>query len=103
MKRNVAFVEGLGWYDQTVAYEDLETAISAETTAVYVDIAGNGKLRSRVHHHFVDNLKYSTGVGMTNWETPPIGLKLPGPKAAFFFAPAQAQKRLRDWGPAQFQ
>ncbi|MEM7345613.1 MAG: DUF2855 family protein, partial [Chloroflexota bacterium] len=57
--RNVAFVEGLGCYDQVVAYDDV-AGISAETKAAYIDIAGNGQLRSTVHHHFTDNLVHSS-------------------------------------------
>ena len=100
---NVAFVEGLGCYDRVVAYEDVEADISAETTIAYIDIAGNGKLRSRVHHHFTDNIKYSGAVGASHWETPPWGRGLPGIQPTFFFAPSQVQKRNRDWGRQQFQ
>ncbi|MEM7535252.1 MAG: DUF2855 family protein [Chloroflexota bacterium] len=98
---NVAFVEGLGWYDQVVAYDDV-TEISAETKAAYIDIAGNGQLRSTVHHHFTDTLVHSSAVGVSHWEKPAFGTELPGARSTLFFAPAQAQKRLKEWGPAQF-
>ena len=99
--RHVAFVEGLGCYDQVVAYDEV-TGISAETKAAYIDIAGNGQIRSAVHHHFTDNLVHSSAVGMAHWEQPAWGKGLPGAPSTFFFAPDQAQKRLKAWGPAQF-
>ncbi len=98
---HVAFVEGLGCYDQVVAYDEV-SEISAKTKVVYVDIAGNGQIRSTVHHHFTDNLVHSSAVGMAHWENPAWGKGLPGAQATFFFAPAQAQKRLKAWGSAQF-
>ena len=99
---NMAVVEGLGCYDQVVAYDDV-TEISPETKAAYIDIAGNGELRSTVHHHFTDNLVHSSAVGISHWENPASGSRnLPGARSTFFFAPAQAQKRLKEWGPAQF-
>lgn len=97
---NAAFVEGLGCYDQVVAYEDLET-LPREPT-VFVDMAGNAGLRARVHQHYADTLAYSCSVGATHWEQARLGdnAPLPGPKPTLFFAPSQIQKRAKEWGPA---
>lgn len=101
-KRNVAYVESLGCYAKVVAYEDIET-LDATVPSAFVDIAGDAKVRARIHKHFNDALKYSCAVGATHWQdgsTAPE--KLAGPAPQFFFAPAQIQKRIEDWGAQGF-
>jgi hypothetical protein len=66
---------------------------------VFVDMAGEGKLLSRVHHHWRDQLKHSCIVGATHWEQRATQHQLPGAKPQFFFAPTQVGKRRKDWGP----
>ena len=100
-KRNVAYVESLGCYARVVAYEDIET-LDAATPSVFVDIAGDAGVRARVHAHFDGALKYSCAVGATHWQEGGGGGKLAGPEPQFFFAPAQIQKRIADWGTAGF-
>ncbi len=101
-KRNVAYVESLGCYARVVAYEDIET-LDASVASVFVDIAGDAGVRARIHAHFDDALKYSCSVGATHWqEGSGGGEKLAGPEPQFFFAPAQIQKRIGDWGGAGF-
>lgn len=95
---NVAFCEGLDIYDRVIAYTDVET-LDAAVPTVFIDMAGDGGLTTRLHHHFGENMKASIGVGLTHWQAgrPPEGL--PGAKPEFFFAPAQIAKRQADWGP----
>ena len=99
---NVAFVEGLGCYDQVLAYDQL-ASLPADQPVVYVDMAGNGQLRSNLHHHFQDNMKYSCAVGGTHWDELGGASNLPGARPALFFAPAQIKKRMADWGPGGVQ
>lgn len=95
---NVTFVEGLGLYDKVLTYDAAETLDAAVPTA-YVDMAGDAALRSRLHHHFGEQMKASITVGATHWQaTGPEG-DLPGAKPQFFFAPGQIAKRQADWGP----
>lgn len=97
--RNVAFVEGLGTYDRTVAYEAVESL--ERGPAAFVDVAGDPAVRLAVHAHFGDRLVHSMAVGMTHWEE--LGAEvgeLPGPRPAFFFAPDRVAKRSKDWGRA---
>lgn len=95
---NKAFTEGLGLYDQVLTYEAAEQLDAAVPTA-YVDMAGDAALRSRLHHHFGEQMKASITVGATHWQaTGPEGV-LPGAKPQFFFAPGQIAKRQSDWGP----
>jgi len=94
---NQAFCEAVGYYDQVVTY-DAVAALPADAPTVYVDMAGDGKLLSAVHHHFAGQLKYSCIIGATHWENRATQHQLPGAKPQFFFAPTQVQKRTRDWG-----
>ena len=97
--RNVGFVESLGIYARTVAYDAIETLERGPTT--FVDIAGDADVRQAVHSHLGDELVHSMAVGMTHWEgMTPGGAELPGPQPQFFFAPTRVSKRAGDWGRA---
>jgi Protein of unknown function (DUF2855) len=100
--RNKEFVEGLGIYDRTVTYDEIEAL--GDGPATYVDIAGDGAVRQAVHTHFGDNLAYSMTVGVTHWEELGSGQgDLPGPTPTFFFAPTRVEKRSAEWGPAELE
>ncbi len=94
---NMEFVRTLGFYDQVVSYDAIDRLDNAVPT-VYVDMAGSMEVRSRIHHHFGDVLKYSCAVGASHWDAFGQGVTLPGPAPSLFFAPAQANKRSIDWG-----
>ncbi len=97
--RNVEFVEGLGIYDRTVAYDAIGSLERGPAT--FVDIAGDGEVRQAVHSRFGDELVHSVAVGMTHWEDLGAGGgELPGPQPTFFFAPDRVTMRGRDWGRA---
>jgi hypothetical protein len=81
---NVAFTESLGCYHRVVTYDQV-ASLAAE-------------VRSDLHHHFGDNMKYSCAVGGTHWEQREGGTRLPGARPTLFFAPAQIKKRMADWG-----
>lgn len=95
---NVAFTESLGCYHRVLTYDQVGT-LPNEMPVVYVDMAGNGKVRSALHHHFGDNMKYSCAVGGTHWDRREGEGRLPGARPTLFFAPAQIKKRSVDWGP----
>ncbi len=99
---NVSFVEGLGCYDRVVVYDQIES-LAGDRATLFVDMAGNGAVTGAVHGHFGDHLKHSCRVGATHWEAAPGPASLPGPSPAFFFAPAQGQKRSEEWGPGGLQ
>nr|WP_295110975.1 DUF2855 family protein [uncultured Caulobacter sp.] len=104
--RNKAFVEGLGFYDEVVLYDDL-AASPIEGPAAFVDFAGDAAVLGAVHNRFADELKASILVGGTHWEAPKGtmggGGALPGPQPAFFFAPDRVAKRQKDWAPGEFE
>jgi len=93
---NVEFVESLGVYDKVVPYEEIGSL--PKEPAVYVDMAGNAKVRTAVHEHFGDELKHDAVVGTTHREELGGAKGLPGPKPKFFFAPSRLKKRTEDWG-----
>ncbi|TDI62568.1 MAG: DUF2855 family protein [Alphaproteobacteria bacterium] len=102
-KTNMAFVEGLGCYDKVVAYGDIDS-LDASTPSMMVDMSGNAKVISDVHHHFGDALKYNCLVGGTHWEDIKLDHgEMPGAKPIGFFAPDQFTKRAKDWGGAVLQ
>lgn len=103
---NVGFTQALGCYDEVLAYDALPASLDTATTAVYVDFSGSAGLRRTVHEAFGDRLTYSCSVGGTHWEE--LAAKggnrdLPGPRPTLFFAPAQAGKRIEQWGAAGLQ
>jgi len=100
--RSVEFVEGLGIYSRTVAYDAIETLERGPAT--FVDIAGDGSVRHAVHSHYGDALIHSMAVGATHWEGLGSGApELPGPTPTLFFAPDRVVKRTKDWGRAELE
>jgi hypothetical protein len=101
--RNRDFVRSLGCYDEVVTYDEI-AGLDRVGAALFVDMAGSAPLRRAVHEHFGDRLHHSCSIGVTHWEaTGDSEASLPGPKPEFFFAPAQIQKRVADWGAAGLQ
>jgi hypothetical protein len=99
---NAEFVRGLGCYERVVAYDDVAT-LPNDARAVYVDMSGNAALRAAIHGHWGDALAYSCSVGGTHWEALGGAKGLAGPRPVLFFAPAQIQKRVAEWGAVGLQ
>jgi len=100
--RSAEFVAGLGIYDQTVAYDAIDSLERGPAT--YVDVSGDGAVRQAIHSHYGDELVHSMAVGVTHWEDFGTGEgELPGPAPAFFFAPSRVTKRAEDWGRAELE
>ena len=95
--RNADFVRSLGYYDQVALYDEIPSL--ALEPAVFVDMAGDGAVTTAVHDRFRDALRYDCAIGATHWSVSRAPAGLPGPQPQFFFAPAQIQKRSKDWGP----
>ena len=95
---NVAFVEGLGCYDQVVTYDKIASLPTGP--AVFVDMSGSAAVVRAVHEHYGDDLTHSAIVGLTHWEDR-LGSSdpMPGPAQTMFFAPSQIEKRREEWGP----
>jgi hypothetical protein len=100
---NETFVSSLGYYDQVVTYDALDT-LPSDQPLVFVDMAGNGAVRDAVHRRCGDRLRYSCSVGLTHKDAmAPAAADLPGATPTFFFAPDRVQQRSRDWGGAELQ
>jgi hypothetical protein len=95
---HAAFVERLGCYDRVVSYDRI-TSLAADVPVAFVDMAGDGRVTSEMHHHFGDRLRHSGIVGATHWDRRGAGGALPGPEPTLFFAPTQLEKRAAEWGP----
>jgi hypothetical protein len=97
--RSAEFTRGLGVYDHVITYDELDSL--PDDRAVYVDMAGNGEVRSAVHRHFAAELAHSAVVGATHHDSMgAVPDELPGPRPTFFFAPDRVAKRRTEWGGA---
>jgi uncharacterized protein DUF2855 len=97
---NREFIDGLGVYDSVYTYDQIPQLPGER--AVYVDISGNGAIRSGVHARYGDRLAHSSAVGATHWTEMAAGAAdLDGPSPVLFFAPDRIKKRGADWGPAK--
>lgn len=95
---NKGFVEGLGCYERTVSYAELDL-LEKDRPTLYVDFSGDLKLRDQVHQHFAGQLRYSCFAGSAQSTDEAQLSAIEGPQPVFFFAPIQIRKRNADWGP----
>jgi hypothetical protein len=100
--RNATFVGDVGYYDQVALYGGV-AVLDASVPTVFVDMGGAKEVLAEVHGHFDQQLRHSCQVGATHWEAVGFAGALPGPKPEFFFAPSQIQRRVGEWGAAEFE
>lgn len=98
---NVDFVTQMGWYDQTLTYDEINK-LNKEEPHVTVDFSGNHQTQYQLQTHLNENLKYNCLVGLVDWKNQQGEQQLPK-KGEFFFAPTYGQKRQKEWGVAGFQ
>ena len=95
--RSAEFVERLGIYGRTVAYDAIDSLERGPAT--YVDISGDAAVRQSVHSHYGEELVHSMAVGLTHWEELGAGEgELPGPAPSSSSHPTRVTKRAQDWG-----
>ncbi len=99
---NVDYVTSLGLYDTVLSYDQIDQLPGKDSAAVYADFSGNAKLRANIHHHYGENLIQDVVIGVTDWTQQGSAKGLPGARSEMFFAPSQAQKRMKEWGGAEF-
>ncbi|MDA8972399.1 MAG: DUF2855 family protein [Saprospiraceae bacterium] len=92
---NLEFVKNTGYYDEVIAYNDLEKDLNQKDSIV-VDMAGNSKLLFRIYDFLNEKLKFSSLIGLTDWTSEKEFKTLP--RSKFFFAPAFAQQLFKEWG-----
>jgi Protein of unknown function (DUF2855) len=95
--RNLAFVKGLGCYDEAVSYDEL-SRLSKDQPTLYVDFSGDLKLRDKVHQHVGETLTYSCFAGSAQSTDQAQLTAITGPAPVLFFAPIQIRKRNAEWG-----
>lgn len=100
-RKNVAFVEQLGWYDQTINYDEIGQ-LNPNDTFVVIDFSGNHNTQFQLQQLLKDHLLYNCLVGLVDWQHLSGESPLPK-KGEFFFAPVHAQKRQQQWGLERFQ
>jgi NADPH:quinone reductase-like Zn-dependent oxidoreductase len=100
--RNVAFVQGLGCYDEVLTYDGLGS-LDTGVPSVLVDVAGDQRVRDAVHASLGDRLRASIAVGLSHWDSGTPSAPPSGPRPTFFFAPSQVDKRVADWGAGEYQ
>ena len=97
--QNVAFVEGLGIYDQVVAYDAIDSL--SNSSAVVIDMAGSGETAEKLRKHFANKLNYYISVGLTHWDK----ARSSGARQErheMFFAPTYIIERTKALGPGVF-
>ncbi|MFK7982808.1 MAG: DUF2855 family protein, partial [Saprospiraceae bacterium] len=100
-KGNMNFVNGLGYYDCVLSYDEVAKLSNTEPSVI-VDFSGNAQLQENLQSHLGSQLAYNCLVGMVDW-TNRGGAKSAATNGKFFFAPSQALKRNKEWGVAGFQ
>lgn len=93
--RNLDFVKAVGYYDEVVAYADLENKIPAHSSTV-LDFSGNSELLIRMNDLLKEKLQHTTLIGITDWRAEKAFAKLPN--TAGFHAGIQSQKKKKEWG-----
>jgi hypothetical protein len=100
--RGAEFARRLGVYDEVLTYDEVE--VLGSDRAVYVDMAGDAQVRTRVHDRLGQALVHSAVVGATHHDRMgDVPESLPGPRPKFFFAPDRVVKRTADWGRDGFE
>lgn len=100
---NVDFVRSLHCYDEVLSYDQIKQLDSSTPTAS-IDFAGNGTVLNQLHNHLDQQLKYSCLVGASHWDQRSSSdNERRGPQPVLFFAPSQGEKRVGEWGGAEFQ
>jgi hypothetical protein len=96
---NVYFVSETGYYDKVLDYQEISAV--AQEDCIVIDMAGNKKLLLNLDNQLNGNLKQVITVGKSHWNSEISEGKLKA-ASSLFFAPSQAQKRMAEWGAAQF-
>lgn len=99
---NVGEVGRLGLYGDVHSYDVLD-AIDTGRATVIVDMSGNGRVLSQLHHRLGDHMRFTSNVGVTHYDLNEMGEHYIAERSAMFFAPAHIKKRAEDWGPGAFE
>ncbi|MEM6725138.1 MAG: DUF2855 family protein [Bacteroidota bacterium] len=98
--RNLDMVNGLGLYAEGITYDDASKIANVPT--VIVDFAGNAKVMGAMHKVLGDNMKKTINVGITHFMNARPNPDINAERVKMFFAPGHVAKRIKDWGPKEF-
>ena len=93
-ERNKTFVKGTGFYDLVLSYDEVSELPMEDT--VLVDMAGNMNVLNATYAHLGEKLKYTSMIGLTDWQSDRTKIQVPNAK--FFFAPHVAMEFGKEWG-----
>ena len=65
-------------------------------------MAGNAKVLAALHTHLGDQMKWTFNVGITHWAHAKPQPGVISERSKMFFAPGHLQKRMKEWGIAEF-
>jgi hypothetical protein len=99
--RNVAFAGRTAYYDQVIAYDDLQE-LATDAPVLLVDVAGDDRLLRELRGHLGDRLAQTVVVGATHWTERAADTPLGGGDAVPFFLPPWMEKRRGEWGGGEF-
>jgi len=99
---NSGLIDSLGIYNRVYDYDDIEK-VDANKATVIVDMSGDSQVLSRLHRHLGDNMRFCSNVGFTHWDEPQSAEGIISERSQMFFAPTHVQKRIKDWGNAEFE
>lgn len=97
---NADFARSLGWYDEVIVYDDIDSLPVVPT--VSVDMSGNGGALAALHARLGDRLAHSMIVGKSHHDSPMAEIST-GPSPQLFFAPTEVSRRLEQWGREEYQ
>jgi hypothetical protein len=97
---NVYFLSQTGYYDDVLDYSEISEL--ALENSILIDLAGSKSILIELESHLKTGLKQILTVGKSHWETKIEDDKKLLTPTTLFFAPAQAQKRIAEWGYSKF-
>ena len=100
--RNIATVDGLNLYDQSVAYDSMEN-LDVSKRSVIIDMSGNQQVLADLHKLLGDNMAMTLNVGITHWDEMQPKAGLIRDRCEQFFAPSHIQEMMKRMGPQEFQ
>lgn len=92
--RNAQFVQGTGYYDRVLAYEEYQSV--AKEKSVIVDMSGNYGLLENLSNLLTEQIQHIALVGLTDWKA--AGRFSSIPKTQFFFAPNHFKTFYQEYG-----
>jgi hypothetical protein len=94
-------VKSLGCYDVVETYDNVGSI--PQMQAMLFDVAGNGALRSSIHHVLGDNVVHSARVGLAHWNVEHDNDRLPGAQPTQFFSPEALVHFQKEWGKEEVE